>query len=102
MTEPGPATWTLYDTGKFKDNYNWFGTWTLNGLNFKLMYQTGARAVWTGTVNPAATKMSGTMSAGSNMTGTWTATLISRVTTAPPPAPPGGSGVRPDGGQKSP
>lgn len=102
IVEPGPDTWILYDTGKFKSDYGGMGTWTLTGVNFKLTYQTGWRAVYTGTVNPACTSMSGTMRDAANKTGVWTASLKSRVTTDPPPASSGGSGVRADGGQKAP
>ena len=95
--EPGPATWTLYDTGKFNDDYSGSGIWTLTGVSFKLAYQSGFAAVYTGTVNPACTSMSGTMKAGT-MTGVWTAALITRLTTGPPPpAPLAGPGMRPGG-----
>jgi len=102
MVEPGPATWTLYDTGKFKDDYSGFGLWTLTGLNFNLTYQSGAWAIYTGTVNPACTSMSGTMKAGTKMSGVWTGALKTRVTTSPPLTATPGSGVRTDGGQKAP
>ncbi len=102
MVEPGPATWILYDTGKFKDTENGSGVWTLSGMNFKLTYQTGRGAVYTGTVNPACTKLSGTMKAGSNMSGVWTGELKSRVAAAPPPAEASAPGVRPDGEGKPP
>jgi hypothetical protein len=78
-----PATWRFFEDGTLTDQYGGRGTWTINRTNFKLVYATGTGAVYIGTINKAADRMTGTMSDRTKR-GTWAATRTGAV-----PSPPG-------------
>ncbi len=90
-----PATWRFFEDGTVTDQYGGKGTWTINRTNFKLVYATGTRAVYVGTINKVANRMAGTMSDATKH-GTWVATRTAAVP-SPPGRPLAAGQANPDG-----
>lgn len=77
-----PTTWRILENGTFSDVYG-TGTWTINRTNFRLVYSSGTRPVYTGTINKAANRMTGTMRDATKH-GTWFANRTAAMPTTPP------------------
>ena len=67
----GNTTWYINSNGTFTTSSSYSGTWTQVGDQVTLVYTSGT--TYTGTINPAADSMSGTMISHLSATGCWTA-----------------------------
>ena len=93
-----PSTWKILENGTFTCTYGG-GTWTINRTNFRLVYTTGTRPVYTGTINKAANRLTGTMRDATKH-GTWFATRTAAMPAPPPGRPAAPGGFKADGSRE--
>ncbi len=95
IADGAPTTWKILENGTFTCTYGG-GTWTINRTNFRLVYATGTRPVYTGTINKAANRMTGTMRDATKH-GTWFANRTAAMPAPPPGRPLAAGETKADG-----